>query len=83
MRWYHKIGEVAKDLVAEDSWFADFGLLTVGPVDGHDLPKLESVLREVAKADRPIVLHVHTVKGKVLSMPKATPPNSTRHRPFK
>lgn len=64
VRWYHKIGEVAKDLVAEDSWFADFGLLTVGPVDGHDLPKLESVLREVAKADRPIVLHVHTVKGK-------------------
>ena len=64
VRWYHKIGEVAKDLVAEDSWFADFGLLTVGPVDGHDLPQLESVLREVAKADRPIVLHVHTVKGK-------------------
>ena len=63
VRWYHKIGEVAKDLVAEDSWFADFGLLTVGPVDGHDLPKLESVLREVAKADRPIVL-THTVKGK-------------------
>ena len=45
------------------------------------LAQTESVLREVAKADRPIVLH--TVKGKVLSMPKATPPNSTRHRPFK
>ena len=23
VRWYHKIGEVAKDLVAEDSWFGD------------------------------------------------------------
>ncbi|MHC4947670.1 MAG: 1-deoxy-D-xylulose-5-phosphate synthase [Planctomycetota bacterium] len=61
---YHRLGEIAKDLVAEDAWFEKFGLLTVGPVDGHDLPTLVDLLLEVKDFDRPLVLHVHTVKGK-------------------
>lgn len=32
--------------------------------DGHDLSGLIQVLKEVKDADHPIVLHVHTVKGK-------------------
>ncbi len=61
---YHRMGEIAKDAVAEDSWFEKFGLLTVGPIDGHDLPTLIDMLSEVKNFDRPLVLHVHTVKGK-------------------
>lgn len=61
---YHRFGEAVKDLVAEDSWFTKFGLLSLGPVDGHDLPRLVHVLREAATLDRPVILHVHTVKGK-------------------
>jgi 1-deoxy-D-xylulose-5-phosphate synthase len=61
---YHRLGEMAKDAVTEDAWFEKFGLLTVGPVDGHDLPSLIDMLIEVKDVDRPMVLHVHTVKGK-------------------
>ncbi|MCP3903739.1 MAG: 1-deoxy-D-xylulose-5-phosphate synthase [Planctomycetes bacterium] len=61
---YHRLGEIAKDAIAEDAWFEKFGLLTVGPVDGHDLPTLVDMLLEVKDVDRPMVLHVHTVKGK-------------------
>jgi 1-deoxy-D-xylulose-5-phosphate synthase len=61
---YHRLGEIAKDAVAEDTWFEKFGLLTVGPIDGHDLPGLIDMLIEVRDFDRPMVLHVHTVKGK-------------------
>ncbi|MCE9636334.1 MAG: 1-deoxy-D-xylulose-5-phosphate synthase [Planctomycetes bacterium] len=61
---YHRFGEAVKDLVSEDSWFTKFGLLSLGPVDGHDLPRLVHVLRETAALDRPVLLHVHTVKGK-------------------
>jgi 1-deoxy-D-xylulose-5-phosphate synthase len=61
---YHRLGEVAKDTIAEDAWFEKFGLLTVGPIDGHDLPTLVDMLLEVKDVDRPMVLHVHTVKGK-------------------
>jgi 1-deoxy-D-xylulose-5-phosphate synthase len=61
---YHRLGEIAKDTVSEDAWFEKFGLLTIGPIDGHDLPTLIDMLLEVKNFDRPMVLHVHTVKGK-------------------
>ncbi|MBT8486412.1 MAG: 1-deoxy-D-xylulose-5-phosphate synthase [Phycisphaerales bacterium] len=61
---YHRLGEIAKDALAEDAWFEKFGLLTVGPVDGHDVRGLIDILLEVRDFDRPMVLHVHTVKGK-------------------
>jgi 1-deoxy-D-xylulose-5-phosphate synthase len=61
---YHRLGEMAKDAISEDTWFEKFGLLTVGPVDGHDLHSLIDMLIEVKDVDRPLVLHVHTIKGK-------------------
>jgi 1-deoxy-D-xylulose-5-phosphate synthase len=61
---YHRLGEIAKDAIAEDTWFEKFGLITVGPVDGHDLPDLIDMLLEVKNFDRPMVLHAHTIKGK-------------------
>lgn len=61
---YHRAGEVVKDLVASDSWFEKFGLLTVGPIDGHDLPSLIDTLLIVKNYNKPLVLHAHTIKGK-------------------
>ncbi|MGI9014512.1 MAG: 1-deoxy-D-xylulose-5-phosphate synthase [Phycisphaerales bacterium] len=61
---YHRMGEIAKDTIAEDAWFEKFGLVTVGPIDGHDLPSLIDVLMAVRDYPRPLVLHVHTIKGK-------------------
>ncbi len=63
---YHRAGEMTKALVSEDSWFEKFGLLTVGPIDGHDLETLIEFLTEARDIDRPMVLHVKTVKGKGL-----------------
>jgi len=61
---YHRAGEATKAMVAENSWFEHFGLLTVGPIDGHDLPTLIRFFREARDFDRPMVLHVKTIKGK-------------------
>ncbi len=61
---YHAMGEVSKTLISEETWFEHFGLVTVGPVDGHDIPTLIDVLNEAAHFDRPMVLHVKTIKGK-------------------
>jgi 1-deoxy-D-xylulose-5-phosphate synthase len=60
----HRMTEMMKDAVFEDSWFEHFGLLSVGPVDGHDLASLIEMLVEVREVDRPLLLHAHTVKGK-------------------
>ncbi|MAY73491.1 MAG: 1-deoxy-D-xylulose-5-phosphate synthase [Phycisphaerae bacterium] len=65
---YHRAGEMTKALITEDSWFEKFGLLTVGPIDGHDLPTLIEFLAEAKDIDRPIVLHVKTIKGKGLDI---------------
>ncbi len=64
---YHALGEVSKTLISEDAWFEHLGLVTVGPVDGHDIPTLIDVLNEAAHFDRPMVLHVKTIKGKGFS----------------
>ena len=61
---YHRMGEAAKAAFCEDAWFEHFGLVTVGPIDGHDLPTLVEFLSEARDFDRPMVLHVKTVKGK-------------------
>ncbi|MCC6323009.1 MAG: 1-deoxy-D-xylulose-5-phosphate synthase [Phycisphaerales bacterium] len=69
---YHVASEAAKavrhDGVAAGSagggWFEHFGLVTVGPIDGHDLPTLIEFLTEARDFDRPMVLHVKTIKGK-------------------
>jgi 1-deoxy-D-xylulose-5-phosphate synthase len=65
---YHRMGEMTKAAIAEDSWFEKFGLLTVGPIDGHDLPTLIEFLTEARDMDRPMVLHVKTIKGKGLDI---------------
>ena len=61
---YHKAGEATKAMAAEGAWFEHFGLMTVGPIDGHDLPMLIEFLAEAREFDRPMVLHVKTTKGK-------------------
>ncbi len=61
---YHRMGEMSKAMITENAWFENFGLVTVGPVDGHDLPTLIDYLNEAKHFDRPMVLHVKTIKGK-------------------
>lgn len=61
---YHTAGELSKSVVHENAWFQHFGLLTVGPIDGHDFATLIEFLREARDIDRPMVLHVKTIKGK-------------------
>jgi len=66
---YHRAGEATKQWIptaGERSWFQHFGLIAVGPIDGHEIPELIGFLREAKQQPRPMVLHVKTVKGKGL-----------------
>ena len=44
--------------------FEALGIPYFGPVDGHDLRALTRVLTSLAAIDQPVLLHVHTQKGK-------------------
>jgi 1-deoxy-D-xylulose-5-phosphate synthase len=52
------------DPKAPAGFFEALGLAYQGPVDGHDLGALEEALTEAARQEGPVVLHVHTVKGR-------------------
>ncbi len=76
---YHKMGEATKAMINEDAWFEHFGHISVGPIDGHSLPVLIEFLTEARDVDRPMVLHVKTIKGK--GYPFSENDASTFHSP--
>jgi 1-deoxy-D-xylulose-5-phosphate synthase len=53
-----------KALFYTDNFFVDLGFEYVGPIEGHNLPALEEVFKDVKKLDRSVVVHVITRKGK-------------------
>lgn len=55
------------------SFFSQYGLSYIGPIDGHNLPALLSCLESLQHLDRPTLLHVVTVKGKGLEAAEANP----------
>jgi 1-deoxy-D-xylulose-5-phosphate synthase len=50
--------------LAPAAFFESLGIEYTGPVDGHDLAVLEPALAELARHRGPVVLHVHTSKGR-------------------
>jgi len=47
-----------------DNFFVDLGFEYVGPIGGHNIHALISVLEDVRKINRPVVIHITTRKGK-------------------
>ena len=45
-------------------FFEELDLAYMGVIDGHDVGALREALEEAFEADRPVVVHIHTVKGK-------------------
>ncbi len=48
--------------------FEEMGFIYIGPVDGHDLPVLLEIFRNVRELKGPIFVHALTVKGKGYSV---------------
>ena len=62
MRWTKK--KFKRSFLAGTSFFEDMGFRYLGPVDGHDLDSLMETMEVAKSLDRPVVVHVATVKGK-------------------
>ena len=59
-----RIKEMIKRALIPSTIFENMGLDYLGPVDGHDLPELISLLRIARDWKRPVLIHVLTTKGK-------------------
>ena len=53
-----------KQLVIPKMYFEDIGFRYLGPVDGHNIEKLEDILNICKEQEGPILVHVITKKGK-------------------
>ena len=72
-RVLHHIKEHVKDLVLPNNMFDDMGFYYIGPVDGHDEPQLEKMLRWARDLRQPVLLHVVTQKGRGISYTEQAP----------
>lgn len=64
VRFTQKIKRSIKQMVIPKMYYEDIGFTYLGPVDGHDIEKLESVLRTSKLISGPVLIHVVTKKGK-------------------
>ena len=61
---YHHIEQLVKSFWLGNSFFENFGLRYIGPVDGHDLRAVENALTVARDDKRSVVVHICTKKGK-------------------
>ncbi len=80
---YHRLGDMTKSFIAHHHIFEQFGLLCVGPIDGHDIRGLIDMLNEVKDIDRPVLLHVKTVKGRGFDFSSGDPTAFHSTKPFR
>ncbi len=59
-----EIKSAIKAYAAPGLMFEELDLAYMGPFDGHDVALLRRNLAAALDADRPVVVHIHTVKGK-------------------
>jgi 1-deoxy-D-xylulose-5-phosphate synthase len=65
---FDRLGPAMKDALkaywAPGLWWEELGFAYVGVIDGHDVSALREAIGEALEADRPVVVHCKTVKGK-------------------
>ena len=68
-----KIKDAIKQILLPNMFFEDIGFTYLGPVDGHNIDKLESILETSKKISGPVLVHVITKKGKGYKFAEETP----------
>ncbi len=59
-----EIKSAIKAYWAPGLFFEELDIAYMGVIDGHDVHALREALTEAFEAERPVVVHIHTVKGK-------------------
>jgi 1-deoxy-D-xylulose-5-phosphate synthase len=67
------VEDAAKKALVPGTLFEELGFRYMGPFNGHSIPALLPALREAKLRDRPVLLHVRTVKGKGYRLAETDP----------
>ncbi|MEW6535743.1 MAG: 1-deoxy-D-xylulose-5-phosphate synthase [Candidatus Auribacterota bacterium] len=77
-----KLEEGIKNLFVPGALFEELGFRYFGPVDGHDIFELLSILRSIKDNPEPMILHIITKKGKGYKPAEDNPENFHGAVPF-
>ena len=64
IRFARKVKYSLKQLFLPNMFFEELGFKYLGPVDGHDIERIEWILELAKKEQDPVVVHIITQKGK-------------------
>lgn len=53
-----------KELLVPGMFFEDLGITYIGPIDGHNVSQMVDTFAAAVRLQKPVVVHVKTVKGK-------------------
>jgi len=70
---FEKLKKGLKYFIVPGVIFEEMGFRYLGPVDGHDLPNLITILKRSAAIKGPVLIHVITTKGKGYEMAESSP----------
>ncbi len=68
-----KLKRGVKQIFIQKMYYEDIGFTYFGPVDGHDLEKLENILNTSKTISGPVLIHVVTKKGKGYKIAEENP----------
>ena len=53
-----------RSVLVPGSLFEEMGFHYIGPLDGHNIALMEEVFKSAKEMEGPVLIHIHTVKGK-------------------
>ncbi|MBC7958988.1 MAG: 1-deoxy-D-xylulose-5-phosphate synthase [Vallitaleaceae bacterium] len=71
-----------KQLFIPGMFFEEMGFTYLGPVDGHNIKQVITVLNQAKKVAGPTLVHINTVKGKGYKYAEAFPTKFHSTKPF-
>ena len=71
-----------KQIFIPNMYFEDIGFTYLGPVDGHNIEKLESILKSAKEVHGPVLVHIITKKGKGYKFAEENPDKFHGISPF-
>ena len=71
-----------KQVFIPNMYFEDIGFTYLGPVDGHNIEKLENILKIAKEVKGPVLVHVITKKGKGYKIAEENPDKFHGISPF-
>ena len=59
-----RLKNTLKNIIYSSSFFEDLGFKYIGPIDGHNISKLCEAMDSAKMVERPVVIHINTLKGR-------------------